>query len=332
MITHEQDKVTPFYEGVYLFDLNQAEAIPLAFRSARGGEAPPDLLSLIGLSAREWYAVADKLYSDALYLEAGGGAVILPVTGSIGRLAVVVKTALSPAAFAYLVQNAGQGDIYADAQLCTLPPKLNAQERVMAESAVRTVADLRFLIDSCMQARDVYSAQTCIKEAACLMGVSLMPQEKAEAAPMKEQGILPGMQYCGQVLFACILTMLSVMRNEAHGRSGWLYATPCRDGYVLQAFTRCAEDTELGGLALLRGLLEDGGAAVGAHTYTASLKPPRQYAYMSRKITDPHKPLCACCQCLDARCTSCMALQWAVLPYVCDAALLGIKAEPMFKE
>ncbi|MBQ7378170.1 MAG: hypothetical protein IJW70_12195 [Clostridia bacterium] len=51
---------------------------------------------------------------------------------------------------------------------------------------------------------------------------------------------------------------------------------------------------------------------------------------MNRKITDPRHPFCAHCGCLDKRCNECTALQWAVLPYVYDAALLGIKDLPVF--
>lgn len=69
---------------------------------------------------------------------------------------------------------------------------------------------------------------------------------------------------------------------------------------------------------------------IGTHSFAAPVKPPRQYAYMNRKITDPRHPFCAHCGCLDKRCNECTALQWAVLPYVYDAALLGIKDLPVF--
>ena len=332
MMYVENQTVTPFYEDVYLYDLNAAEAPPLAYRSARGGETQPDLLSLIDLPAREWHTVAEQLYDRSVYLSANGGAVLLPVHGSIGRLVAVVKTSLSLPALAYLAQCAGQGEIYADTKLCQTVPNLPLRECAAAESAVRTVAELRLLIEACLQAHDAYGAQECIDGAARIMGVSLMPREKAEIAPMKGQGLLPEMQHSGQALFACTMTVLSAMRNLAHARSGWLYAVPCEGGYTLQVFLRCAADAELTSLGTLRGLLEDGGVTLGARTFASAVKPPKQYAYMSRKITDPRKPLCVRCHCLDKRCASCTAVQWAVLPYVCDVAVLGIKALPYFEE
>lgn len=328
----ESVTVTPFYEDVYLYDLNAAEASPLAHRSARGGEVQPKLLSLIGLSAHAWYSVAQHLYHGAVYLSANGGAVLLPVGGGIGRLVAVVKTNLSLPALAYVAQCAGQGERYADAQIESALPDPPAREYAAAESAVHTVARLRLLIDACAQGLDAYGAQECICEAASMMGVELMPCEQAEMPPMQGQGLLPSMQHSGQATFAVVMTILSIMRNRAHARSGWLYATPCEQGYALQAFLRCAADADLSAPEALRGLLEDGGVTLGARTYASAVKPPKQYAYMSRKITDPRKPLCVRCHCLDARCASCTAVQWAVLPYVCDAALLGIKTLPYFEE
>ena len=52
MMDESAQKITPFYEDVYLYDLNQAELAPLAYRSARGGKEQPHLLSLIDLPAR----------------------------------------------------------------------------------------------------------------------------------------------------------------------------------------------------------------------------------------------------------------------------------------
>lgn len=328
----EVQKITPFYEDVYLYDLNQAELPPLAYRSARGGQAQPHLLSLIDLPAREWNTVAKRLHEGAVYLSSDGGAVLLPVRGSIGRLAVVVKTSLSLPALAYLAQNAGQGSVYVDASIGETIPALAAREREAAESAVRTVTAFKMLIAACEQVRNAGDAQACIDMAAELMGVALMPKEKAEVAPMVGQGLTPGMQHSGQVLLACIMTVLSVIRNQAHARSGWLYVTPAENGYALQAFLRCAADTDLALPIMLRSMLEDSGVAIGARVFASAGNPPKQYAYMSRKITDPRKPLCARCHCLDARCASCTAMQWAVLPFVCDVALLGIKAEPCFTE
>ena len=325
-------KITPFLEDVYLYDLNQPEMPPLAYRSARGGEEQPDLLSLISPPSRAWQEVAEQLYHGAVYLSQDGGAILLPVSGSIGRFAVVVKTALPVPALAYVYQCAGSQMAYADQAIRETAPKLTARERERAESAVRTVAELRMLIDACERAHAAYDAEECIEKAAALMGVSLMPREKAEAAPMQGQGLLPQMQHDGQALFVCIITLLAVMRNEAHARSGWLYAASCDAGYTLQMFLRSASCADMEALVRLRAMLEDGGTPVGARRYLLPIRPPKQYSYMQKKITDPHKPLCARCGCLDKRCADCTAVQWAVLPYVSDAALLGIKAEPLFKE
>ncbi|MBQ2256710.1 MAG: hypothetical protein II330_07575 [Clostridia bacterium] len=333
MMEGEAPKITPFYEDVYLYDLNHVEAPPLAYRSARGGEEQPDLLSLIDLPAAAWSTVMHQLHCGAaVYLSSGKGAVLLPAFGSIGRFAVVIKTSLSLPTLSYVAQCAGQGEIYADAQIRATKPQPAAGEREMAESAVHTVALLRLLMQDCLQAHNAYDVGACIDCAASIMGVDLMPQDKAEISPMQGQGILPGMQYSGQVLFVCMLVLLSQMRNQAHGRSGWLYAVPCEGGYTLQAYFCCVREAELAPLDSLRSLLENGGVALGTRQYGDAIKPPRQYAYMSAKITDPRKPLCARCRCLDAHCSACTAVQWAVLPYVCDVALLGIKAEPYFKE
>ena len=322
----------PFLEDIYLYDLNVPDSTPLAFRSARGGEAQPTLLTLLGISVRHWMEIAGELYRGSVYLAANGGAVILPVQGSVGRYAFVVKTRLSVPSLAYLYASAGQGAAYADGELRESVPRVSAQEREAAESARRTVAALRLLLADCMRARAAHDAQACVDAAAELMGVSLMPPESAELPPMRAQGMLPDMQLSGQVLMISLFTLLSTIRNHAHARSGWLYATPCEQGYVLQAMLRCAEDVDLHALSHLRAALTDGGVSVGALSDVSPVKPPRQYAYMSRKITDPRKPLCARCGCLDARCASCLAVRWAVLPFVCDASLLGIKALPQFTE
>ncbi len=329
---NENEKNTPFYEDVYLYDLNSMEMPPLAYRSARGGKAQPDLLSLINLPAREWHDIARQLYECSVYLWINGGVVLLPVHGSLGRLVAVVKTTLSLPAFAYLAQCAGQKEAYFDAQIKETAPKLQAHEYEAAQSAVRTVTELRLLIEACASARNAFDAEECIQKAAEIMGVTLMPQEKAEFAPMQGQGLLPDMQHAGQALFTCVFTLLSIMRNEAHARSGWLYAAPCETGYTLQALARCPSDADTATLDRLRIMLQDCGVALGARTFALPVKPPKQYAYMSRKITDPRKPLCARCGCLDTRCKSCTVIQFAALPYVCDAALLGIKALPHFEQ
>ncbi len=332
MIMYESaQKITPFYEDVYLYDLNSPEMPPLAYRSARGGEEQPDLLSLLGLPTREWNEVASRLYQGAVYLSAKGGAILMPVYGSLGRFAVAVKTALSLPALAYAYQCAGQQAAHADAPIQQAAPKPTAREREAAESAVRTVAALRLLIKACENVNDANDAEDCIAKTAELLGVSLMQREKAEVAPMQGQGILPDARHEGQALLICVMTLLSVMRNQAHARSGWLYAALCEDGYALQAFLRTEEDAEPAALVHLRTVLENCGVSVGARVSASPVKPPKQYAYMSHKIADPHKPLCARCGCLDARCATCTAVQWAVLPYTCDAALLGIKTLPHFE-
>ena len=332
MMDESAQKITPFYEDVYLYDLNHVEAPPLAYRSARGGETQQSLLTLIDLSVREWHTVALRLYECPVYLGANGGAVLLPLTGSVGRFVLVVKTSLSLPSLAYLVQCAGQGAVYADAEIQAAVPKLSTREREAAESAVRVVAELRRLAAACEKACSVLDAEECIQIAAELMGVVLMPQERVESAPMQGQGLLPDMQHTGQVLFVCVCTLLSIMRNGAHARSGWLYAVPCETGYTLHAFVRCPSDADLEALDRLRTMLEDGGVVHGVRTETSPVQPPKQYAYLSKKITDPRKPLCARCGCLDARCKACTAIQVAVLPYVCDAALLGIKDLPQFEQ
>lgn len=322
----------PFLEDIYLYDLNVPDSTPLAFRSVRGGEAQPTLLSLLGVAPRAWPEIAQRLYDGSVYLAANGGAVLLPVQGSAGRYAVVVKPELSASAMAYLYASVGQETAYAEASVKDAAPKIAAREKEAAESARRTVAALRLLLADCMRARAAHDAQACMDAAAALMGVELMLPGSAEPVPGRLQGMLPEMQSSGQVLLVSMLTLLSAMRNHAHARSGWLYATPCEQGYVLRAALRCTEDADLGALSHLRDALEDGGVLPGVWASISPVKPPKQYAYMSRKITDPRRPLCARCGCLDARCASCLAVRWAVLPFVCDASLLGIKALPHFEE
>lgn len=321
-----------FWEDVYLYDLNVPDSAPLAFRSARGGVAQPTLLGLLGVSPKAWQQIAQRLYDGSVYLAANGGAVLLPVQGSVGRYALVVKTTLPVSALAYLYACAGQGEAYADEEICNTAPRVDAREREAAESARETVAALRMLQAACERAVTAGDAEECIAMAAALLGVALMLPESVELPPMQAHGMLPEMQPAGQVLLVSVLTLLSAMRNHAHARSGWLYATPCEQGYVLQALLRCAEDADTEALLHWRDVLEENGVSSGALKRTLPVKPPRQYAYMSRKITDPRKPLCARCGCLDAHCASCQLMRWAVLPFVCDAALHGIKALPRFEE
>lgn len=332
MIMDEQEqKVTPFLVDVYLYDLNRPEMPPLAYRSARGGEEQPDLLSLIPLSACAWQEVAEHLYGGAVYLSQDGGAILLPVFGSLGRLALVVKTNLPLSALAYVYQCAGQGEVYADQALRECVPKLSAKTKPIAEDAVHTVAQLRRLTKACESVLGAYDAMECIDMAQGLMGVSCMSDQRVETAPLQGQEVLPLMQHAGQVLLACVLTLLSVMRNDAHARSGWLYALPCGQGYTLQVFLRLVQQETPEALVRLRTMFEMCDVAFCARVGEVPVIPPKQYSYMSRKITDPHKPLCARCGRLDARCAHCTAVQWSVLPYVCDTALLGIKTLPHFE-
>lgn len=321
-----------FLEDIYLYDLNVPDSEPLAYRSARGGEAQPTLLSLLGVAPRAWLEIAQRLYDGSVYLAANGGAVLLPVQGSIGRYAVVVKPELSASAMAYLYASVGQETAYAEASVKDAAPKIAAREKEAAESARGTIAVLRLLLADCMRVKSASDAQACIDTAAELMGVLLMSPESAEPVPGRLQGMLPEMQPSGQVLLVSILTLLSAMRNHAHARGGWLYATPCEQGYVLRAAWRCIEDADLGALSHLRDALEDGGVLPGVWASISPVKPPKQYAYMSRKITDPRRPLCARCGCLDARCASCKLVCWAVLPFISDVALHGIKDLPHFEE
>ena len=234
-----------FLEDIYLYDLNTPDNAPLAFRSARGGEEQPTLLTLLGISVRQWMEIAGELYRGSVYLAANGGAVLLPVQGSIGRYAMVIKTELSVPALAYLYACAGQGEAYADVQIKAAVPKIREREHEAAESARRTVAALRMLLANCMRAQDAYDAQACVDAAAELMGVELLSPEVAELPPMQVLGTLPEMQFSGQVLLISILTLLSTMRYWAHARSGWLYVTPCEQGYALQAVLRCEQDADL---------------------------------------------------------------------------------------
>lgn len=321
-----------FLEDIYLYDLNVPDSEPLAYRSARGGEAQPTLLSLLGIAPKDWARIAQNLYDGSVYLAVGGGAVLLPVQGSIGRYAVVVKADLPVPALAYLYACAGQGAAYADHAICTALPCVDARQAEATESARATVASLRMLMDACERTQNAYDAQACMDAAAALMGVELMLPESAEPVPGRLQGMLPEMQPSGQVLLVSMLTLLSAMRNHAHARGGWLYATPCEQGYVLRAALRCTEDADLGALSHLRDALEDGGVLPGVWASISPVKPPKQYAYMSRKITDPRRPLCARCGCLNARCASCKLVCWAVLPFISDVALHGIKDLPHFEE
>lgn len=314
-----------FVEDVYLYDLNKPASAPLAYRCARGGEKQPPLLELLGLGARQWLHDEQRLYDMPLCLCEAGGAVVLPVFGSIGRLVVVVKPTVSLHALAYLAQSARLGTLYVSEKFAELHPHVSEREREATERFAQTVARLRLLIDWCASAESVGAVEDCISLACELWGVELMPVKTAEFSTLQGQVLLSEMRFSGQVLAVTLMTMLSVMRYHAHARSGWLYAARCEAGIVLQAAFRMASECPMDETDHLRELFEDGGIAFGTRDYQASVKPPRQYAYLHRKITDPQHPYCARCGCLDKRCATCMAVQWAVMPYVCDAALLGIK-------
>lgn len=320
----EQDSpIFAFGEDVYVYDLNRIQDAPLAFRCASGGEDMPDLLSLLGVSAHTWLDLEQALYSGPLCL--AGGAVVLPLFGNVGRLVAVIKADVPNAAVAWWVRSASVGEMYLDDALANSVPTVRARDREVLEGFSRTIAQMRMLIDLCAQANTVYQVEECIGLAAQIWGIALMPQETAEFAAMKGQMMLPDMRLSGQALAVCLMTLVSFIRNWAHARSGWVYVVPCESGAIVQAVIRCPEQTSLATLTHLRSLLENGGVVLAERTFASFIKPPKQYAYMHRKITDPRYPLCVRCGCLDARCASCTVVQWAVLPYVCDAALLGIK-------
>lgn len=312
-----------FWDDVYVYDLNRMQNAPLAYRCAQGGRELPDLLCLLGVSPRAWLDLEQKLYSTPICL--ASGAVVLPLFGSVGRLVVVIKTDLPIAAFAWWARSAGMGEMHLDDALTNTVPAVRARDREAVEGFARTVAQMRMFICACSQANTVYQMEDCIALAAQIWGVTLMSQDTAELPAMQGQMMLPDMRLSGQGLVICLMTLISVIRNHAHARSGWLYTIPCENGAMMQAVIRCPAQAPLATLAHLRALLEDGGVVLAERVFVSVIKPPKQYAYMHRKITDPRYPLCARCGCLDARCASCTVVQWAVLPYVCDAALLGIK-------
>lgn len=319
-----------FAEDVYVYDLDQPQSAPLAYRSAGGGLEQPDLLALLGLCPRRWRAYEDRLYDVPVCLSDAGGALVLPLFGSIGRFAIVIKPHISLHALSYLLAARALGEVYADEGFAAIAPQMQARECASAERAIHVVAAIKLLIASCAAAEDAYKVSECIALAAELWGVELMDEGTVEFAAMKGQGFLPEMQLSGQALVLTLVTLLSVMRNCAHARSGWLYALQDEQRAVLHAVLRTSDDASVDALARLRSLLEQGGVVVASRSFASPVKPPRQYAYMNRKITDPRHPFCARCGCLDRRCERCTALQWAVLPYVCDAALLGIKNLPVF--
>lgn len=314
-----------FVEDIYLYDLNKPASAPLAYRCASGGEAQPALLDLLGLSARQWLCYEPKLYDMPLCLCEAGAAVVLPVFGSIGRLVAVVKSTLSLPALAYLVQSARLGKLYVSEDFTNVHPHVSEREREAVEGFAQTVARLRLLINWCYDASGVGAVTDCISLAGELWGVELMPTHTIELAPLKGQVSLPEMRFSGQALAVMLMTMLCVMRYEAHARSGWLYAVESDAGIVLQSAFRTASGSPMEALEHLQTLFEDGGVIFGTRACRSPIRPPKQYAYLHKKITDPQHPYCARCGCLDKHCATCRTVQWALMPYACDAALLGIK-------
>lgn len=330
MMRTEIQRITPFYEDVYLYDLNVLEAPPLAYRSAHGGEQQPDLLDLLALPARESQGVAQQLYERPVYLSQNGGVLLLPAFGSLGRFVIAIKTALSTPALSVLAACAGRA-VYTDAEIASAAPASQVRERAAVEHVTQTVSCLLGLMAQCESVQNAYDAEACIQTAAELMGVALMPPTKEQRSAIPQEGILPDAKHAGQALLISSLTLLSAMRNHAHARSGWLYALPCDAGYTLHATLRSDAHADLDALTHLRTLLQDGGVAVGTHSFSSPITPPKQYPYLHKKITDPRKPLCARCQCLNARCATCTVTEWVMLPYLCDVALQGIKTLPNFE-
>lgn len=314
-----------FAEDLYLFDLKCPLGAPLAYRCARGGQAQPDLLHVLGISARQWMHYEQKLFDFPLCLGEAGGAVVLPLFGSLGRFVVVLKPDISVSALAHLAASARFGEIYAAESILSIPPAMSEKEQEAAERFVQTFARMRLLIDWCSLAESAGQAEDCISLASELFGVELMSAQSAEFCAELQAPTMPDMKFSGKAFAISLLVLLSAMRNDAHARSGWLYAADRGGGVVIEAAFRTESDRAFESLAHMQAILADGGVMFGTRTHQAPVKPPRQYAYMHKKITDPQHPYCARCGCLDKRCAACTAVQWAILPYVCDAALLGIK-------
>ncbi len=321
-----------FWDELYLYDLNQIESVPMAYRCAAAGQELPDLIGLLGISVREWMQLQPTLYDAPLCLHGNGGALVLPILGSLGRFALVVKPLLTPGTFAFLAQNQYFNGAYVTPQLAAAACPIPKNEQLAAQELVQSVALARLFLESCERAQTVEGMQDCIALAAQMLGVELMPRETAEFLARKHQHALPEMRFSGQALALTLLTLLSFVRNQAHARSGWIYAVQHDADAFVQAHLRFDADQDTQSLTHLRNVLEQGGAVLGTHTFASAVKPPRQYAYMQRKITDPKHPFCARCACLDARCKACTVTEWAVMPCVCDAALLGIKNYFVFSE
>lgn len=332
MTLERETFVRPFAQDVYLYDLNRISEPPIAHRCATGGMLQPTLPELLEISVRDWATFEERLYSMPLCLAKGGGAIVLPVFDSVGRFALVCKPQFALPVLASLAQGMLGDEIYVDADFERIVSAPRTKALHQAEGFLQELALLRVLLSSCEQAENVFLAQECISLASRIWGVELMPDETVEFPPMQEQYRLPAMQLSGATLAVSLMVLLSVMRNFSHARSGWLYATTGESGVLLHAVMRIMPDADTQSIARLQKILEDAGVVSGMRTFAAPIQPPKQYAYMHRKITDPRHPFCARCGCLDKRCADCMILQMAILPYVCDAALLGIKDLPYFSE
>lgn len=316
-----------FYDDLYLYDLNAPDSAPLAYRCATGGTQPPALSLLLGLTPRAWQDLQERLYDQPTAICRGKCAVIMPICGRVGRFAAVVIPHLSHGAFVRMVNEGRLG------VLESLEEDSKAHDDASAEDAfAATVQGVRLLISLCADAQNTGDVQACISLATELWGVALMPEESAEFPILQEQGILPDADFEPSALAVALMTVASMLRNAAHGRSGWLYAGQGTYGTVLHAAFRADEDACLDALEHLGASLEEGGVIVSRRDGAAPLKPPKQYAYMHKKIGDPTRPLCNLCGRFDAHCARCVAVRWAVLPYVTDQALLGIKNCLVFHE
>ena len=327
----EPMKAFAFCDDLYLYDLNSQGSPPLAYRCARAGEQQPSLLELLGISARDWLKIEDKLYSMPVCLAGDGGTILLPMFGNIGRFVFVIKSGLSSSALAYLAQSGALGEAYIDGQSGAVRSKLAVQDRKAMQDVLSTVSDLRYVVEACHESPNAFAMEECILRCADLFGVELMLPETVELSAMQGQQVLPEMQPSGQASVLFLVVLLSLMRNKAHARSGWLYVNSASLGFVLQACMRLPPDANTESAARLQAIYEDSGVLFGTRMAKMPIKPPKQYAYMHKKITDPRHPFCARCGCLDERCADCTVLQWAVLPYISDAALLGIKNYFLFE-
>ena len=316
-----------FYDDLYLYDLNMPESPPLAWRAWDGGTQPPDLPELLGMRMREWLTRAEGIYQSPVALAGERCAVLIHISSRAGRFGVVVVPHLPREVF---VRMAGEGSLGA---LDGIAGRSRAHGTPAAEQGfAETVQRVRLLIDSCAQISDAEDLDTCISMAAELWGVHLLPRESAEFAPLQASGSLPEPVLEPGALVISLAVMASLLRNAAHGRSGWMYAQPSEHGPVLQCAMRTDAEQIPDVLLHLQVRMEEGGVIVGRRDGVAPYKPPKQYSYMHSKIGDSARPLCNLCGCYDAHCVCCTALRWAVLPYVTDQALLGIKNYIVFEQ